>query len=172
MKRKLSFDKLIDTYLDHPIVLDCVLVSVIISANYLFPIIPFTMPQKDNQINIISNLIGTTVSLAGFILAALTIIVTFKSSLKVKGFQDSNTALEYLFSTDHYPKIVGAFRKSITELVIIFVLLYSVWFSCENLSKVFLSNFILGAFMGTITSVGRSLLVLFKIFSLDFTRKE
>ena len=128
--------------------------------------------DKAQQLNVLSNLIGTTVSLAGFILAALTIIVTFKSNLKVKGFEDSNNALEYFFSTNNYKNIVEVFKKSITELVIIFIVLYLIWLSSTNLSCNVLGNFLLGSVIGTITSIVRALYVLFNILNFQFLERR
>lgn len=167
-----KIDDVLDSYFNSPIFWDCVVIAVVILANTYAPFIPFKTLDKGQQMNLLSNLISTTVSLAGFILAALTIIVTFKSSLKAKGFEDSGNALEYFFSTSHYRSIVEVFRKAITELVIIFVVLYFVWLSSENIRVGILWNFLLGSMIATVTSILRSLYILFNILGLQFLEKK
>ena len=167
-----KLDDVIDGYFASPVFFDLAIIAVTILINRLFPIIPFMLLDKAQQLNVLSNLIGTTVSLAGFILAALTIIVTFKSNLKVKGFEDSNNALEYFFSTNNYKNIVEVFKKSITELVIIFIVLYLIWLSSTNLSCNVLGNFLLGSVIGTITSIVRALYVLFNILNFQFLERR
>jgi glycerol uptake facilitator-like aquaporin len=123
-------------------------------------------PTKETLLNIISNLIGTCVSLAGFILAALTIIVTFKSNLKVKGIEHSDNALELIFSSQHYDNIVKVYRDAILEFVILSILLYFVWAFSDFLNDSLTFATMIGIEMASFTIL-RSLFILFKILKLE-----
>jgi hypothetical protein len=171
MKNK-KINLLIDIYLNYAISIDFIIVCFIFITNKYFPVFPFRFIDKEQVLGYQSSLIGTAVSLAGFILAALTIIVTFKSSIKAKGYDDADDALEFFFSTDHYRSIVNVFKKSIAELVIIFLSLYFSWLTTENLSISTLNNIVISATLTMTLSVGRALLILYDILSLQFLKKK
>ena len=121
-----TIDKIIDKYLACPILCDFILASIVWLMTKNFSFFEFKLIDKTNQINILPYIISADVSLAGFILAALTIIVTFKSNLKAKGIEDSNDALEMIFSSKHYESIVTVFKKSLIEFIICFVFIFIV----------------------------------------------
>lgn len=115
------FDKIIDKYFAYPLLIDLVVVIVVWICSKYFYLFDFQLINKENQVNILSNLIETNVSLAGFILAVLTIIVSFKANLKAKGLKDADNALELIFSSKHYYKIVSVFKMALLEFIFCFV---------------------------------------------------
>lgn len=115
--------KIFDFYFKMPVVIDIMITASIWYISKYKPIFTVKLTDKTNQLNILSNLIGTNVSLAGFILAALTIIVTFKSNLKAKGIEDSDNALELILSSKQYDKIVSVFKNALLEFVMCFIVL-------------------------------------------------
>lgn len=122
---------------------------------------------KEAQLGILSNIISTDVSLAGFILAALTIIVTFKSNIKVKSMDDASDSLELIFSSKHYPKIKRVFKLAIVEFCVLFVFLYCVWLLNENIELLDLSIVNVCALITSALIVLRTLAVLFYVIDLD-----
>ena len=94
-------NKTLDFYLKFPLFSDGILVFILYVLHNKVSFFEFTLTDKNNQLNILSNLIGTSVSLSGFILAALTIIVTFKSNIKAKKIEESDNPLEMIFSSIH-----------------------------------------------------------------------
>jgi len=164
METKSNF---IDFYLKHPIWLDSLLVIVLFFTNYFVPKV-FTIKYGiDTQLNILSSLIGTSVSLAGFILAALTIIVAFKSNIASKIAQEASNPLELLFSTSNYSKVVKVFKDAIIELTVVFIGLYVIWVMLENFSSsTLLNSNIYGALL-IFLAVLRTLFVLFLVLDLD-----
>jgi len=162
-----AFDRLIDTYFSHPILFDIVLAAIIwISSNYC-SIIEFKLTNRTNQINILPYIISTDVSLAGFILAALTIIVTFKSNLRAKGIEDSENALEMIFSSKHYESIIKVFKKSLIEFVMCFIILFFVWVSSDNLTIQIINRIVISGVFLTSLAIIRSLYILFVVLDLD-----
>lgn len=160
-------NSLIDKYLASPILCDAIIAGLVWVASKHFALVNFALTDKSNQINLMTNLIGADVSLAGFILAALTIIVTFKSNVQSKGMNDAMNALELIFSSKHYYRIVQVFKKSLIEFVMCFILLFCAWLSTDNflIETVYRIN-VTGIILTTL-SISRSLFVLFMILDLE-----
>lgn len=165
-------DKIIDYYLQNPLRCDFVIVCTLITCNLLIPsFIKFTY-DKSSQITILSNLISTSVSLAGFILAALTIVVSFRSNIACKNSDEAKNPLELLFSTDHYKKIINIFKAAIIELTLVFTSLFTLWIIAENFdSELLLQANIYG---GSIIffSLFRTLFTLFLVLKMDKNNGE
>lgn len=164
---KKALNKLGDFYFKIPILCDFVLILIlwVLSLYVSCPLIKVL--DKEALLNYLSNLVATSVTLAGFIIAALTILVTVKSSLKARGFEDAENALEYIFSTKHYECIIKVFIRSIIELVLILIALYVVWLVSENIQENNLYRILIFSTFGVLTSLLRSLFVLFKVLSLE-----
>lgn len=162
-----KIDHIIDKYLAHPISFDIVIVAIIWYASNNFSIFDFILTDKTNQINIIPYIISADVSLAGFILAALTIIVTFKSNIQSKGMNDATNALELIFSSKHYSKIVQVFRKSLIELVLCFIFLFCAWLSMDNLSILTINRINVTGIIITTLAISRSLFILFMVLDME-----
>src|SRR5690554_4041403 len=187
--------KILNTYIKRPLLWDIIITSLIC---YLFSLVVSKFDVKiqvDMELvkSIISDLIGTSISLAGFVLASLTIIVTFKNNVSQKkkttcNFKekdqdqtnnnsnknidsDDESGLELLFSSKHYGRIVGVF----TWAVFIFLLLFLVL----SLSKLFISQvpiskalyFCIIPICLTTLTIFRSILVLYRIIRLQLDKK-
>ena len=128
--------------------------------------------SRDTLLDIIPSTIGTCVSLAGFILAALTIIVSFKSSIETRGMADAQNALQMIFSSKHYPLIVMVFKKAIYELVIVFVVLYIAWLFETELRTTPVLIVACSSIMLLCLTTFRSMLFLFRIINLEKFKNE
>ena len=128
--------------------------------------ISFTFLDTATQMNLLSSVIGTCVSLSGFILAALTIIVTFKSNIKAKRMEEASDALELIFSSKHYPAIINVFKSAITEYCLLFLTLYFVWAGASNMNVETLNKVNISGIIVTSLVLFRSLLTLFKVIEL------
>jgi inner membrane protein involved in colicin E2 resistance len=105
--------------------------------------------------------------LAGFILAALTIIVSFRSNIACKKAEDANTPLELIFSTDNYHKIINVFKSAIIELTIAFLALYIVWVISENLKPEHILQANVYGGLLIFLSLSRTLFILFLVLKMD-----
>ncbi|WP_316795327.1 hypothetical protein [Pedobacter agri] len=115
--------------------------------------------------------IDTSISLAGFILAVLTIIVTFKANVGYKKIEHTETSLELLFNSDVYFTIVNLLKWTILELVINACLLYYFRiFTNYFLPEVNLSVLVLTFFL-IFGAIFRSLYVMFIVVNLDAKKK-
>lgn len=157
---------ILDIYYRWPLYFDGIIVGIAMFINIRFNLI-MVIVDRLRMSEIISDMIDTSVSLAGFILAALTIIVTFKSNIKSKGIDDSTNAFEMIFSSTHYKNIVTAFKHSIVELTILFISLYVVSLIVDNLKLNILFQVVVSGIIIISLSIFRSLLLLFKILSIE-----
>lgn len=115
-------NRLLDYYLDYPKFWDCVVIGLVVALlHWKASLLPLAVSDLSSLQN---GLIGTAVSLAGFIIAALTIIVTFRANIAVKKMDDSANGMELLFNSRNYSKVVSVFKGAIIELVIGFVVVY------------------------------------------------
>lgn len=159
--------RLFDFYLRNPLFIDSIIIFCIWIGLDNFNLTFLKLAERQNQLNIFPYLISTDVSLAGFILAALTIIVTFKSNLKAKGIEEAENALELIFSTKHYESIVRVFKKSMIEFTFCFIFIFIVWTSSENYPLFILFKINLIGILVTSVALIRSLAILFIILNIS-----
>ena len=159
--------KVLDYYLKLPVLFDIIIAVIVWLTSKHAPVFFIPISERDGQLNIISNLIGTNVSLAGFVLAALTIIVTFKSNLKAKGVEESENALELILSSRHYFNIVSVFKGALIEFVICFTLLYTAWINIDGLSLQTVYRINISGIIITTLAIVRSLTMLFMIIGAE-----
>ena len=190
--------KILNTYIKRPLLWDIIITSLIC---YLFSLIVsiFDLNIKvdmDLIKSIISDLISTSISLAGFVLASLTIIVTFKNNIshkketaikpeckyvedqkpvveknKVIDQDDKQSGIELLFSSKHYGRIVGVFTWAVFIFLLLFLLL--------SFIKLFISEapistalyFCIVPICLTTLTIFRSILVLYRIIRLQLDKK-
>jgi hypothetical protein len=120
-----------------------------------------------------NSLASTAVSLAGFILTALTIIVTLRANLSYKGLEESSNGLELILNSWAYKKIVNIFKGAILELVLIALFLYATMLVSKQDSY---EPYILSVSFGTLLLIAltvlRCLYVLFNLVELEITARE
>lgn len=165
MKNKVS-NTIIDLYLNNSLTIDFVFVVLIWIVNSYFSAIEFKIGTSENNLSILSDIISASISLAGFILASLTIIVAIKSNLANKNPERAKNPLELFFSPGNYKKIIEIFQGSIIELTFTFITAYVFWISHENIMLYTLFKVNISLIFVVSISVLRSLLVLFKIINI------
>ncbi len=156
-----------DLYLRNPLFWDFLIVLVIIIFSSLFSVLPFVISDKLNQISAISYLIASCVSLAGFSLAALTVIVTVRANIRARNISEADNALDFILSSKHYPGIVQVFKNSIVEFIIIFISLFCFWGISDSLSAIGLNRVFVGGLVATTLNVSRSMHILFSVLDLE-----
>ena len=173
MKKVKSYP-LIDFFLDSPLLFDSIMLPLLWVLSLYIPdlLMKLNLPaikvfDKNTALTYMAYITSANVTLTGFIIAALTILITVKSSLKARGFTDAANAMEYIFSTDHYFNIVTVFVKSIVELFALFILLYGVWLLSGNISDKCFYRILILATIGIITAVFRVLFTLFSVLNLE-----
>ncbi|PVW13165.1 hypothetical protein [Marixanthomonas spongiae] len=158
---------IVDKYLFYALFIDVAILLAIWLGNTHFSIFDFKPLNNETNIKILSNLIGASISLAGFVLASLTIIVAIRSNVKTKRPEEADTPLELFFSIGTYKTIVKVFKIAIIELVFCFIVSYIVWMASANITNygIFKVNVCL-IFLLTVSTM-RSLFVLFLLIARD-----
>lgn len=152
----------LDIYLFLPITFDLIIAGIVWYVGKCHPVFKVEIPKQETLGNMIGNLIGIDISLAGFILTALTIIVSLKSNVLSKS-EDLLSPMETLFSGAHYDLIVSTFKKAIIELSICSGLLYVAWLFDGTEMVDFWFRVVISAILCSALAVLRSLYVLFEI---------
>jgi hypothetical protein len=162
--------KAIDFYTKYALFFDFLIIGMLMYLVRRYQI-DFLLPKQRSEVeNLMSNVVSTIVSLTGFILTALTIIVSVKANIKIKSLEEAANGMELLLSTKNYKLIVFVFRNAIIELITWLAILYVGWWPLFNLSVFVISILIAGAICAIIFATVRTLAVLFEIIFLEFPR--
>ena len=178
---KKTFIKIADKYIRRPLLWDIIICSLMVALFY------FLLEYKkyytldvdlESLKSNLSDIISTSVSLAGFVLASLTIIVTFKDNIAQKQQEpnpDTNpnniiTGVELLFTSKHYKRIVGVFSWAAFILLFLFFIFSGIKMFTKILSiHIIFYSTIVGITLIALT-IFRSLLVLYQIIRLQINR--
>ena len=169
-------------YFRFAILLDYIFIALVtagimyLNNHYMFPL----KIDRVMLLNIISNLISTAVSMSGFILAAITIIVSFKANIdfkkvdgKIKDAEDVNNALDLLlFAPNIYKQIVAVFRAALIELTMCFIVLFGAWIVATCINDIRLLCIMVFGMVSIVFPIARSLFVLFSIIKYSQINKE
>ncbi|AWO02128.1 hypothetical protein DLD77_10700 [Chitinophaga alhagiae] len=164
--------KLLDNYFDRPLVYDFIFCILLVVGFFLKRNFLGLTCASGYFDNIFSNIISTMVSFAGFIITALTVIVTVKSSLKIRDISEAKNGLELLLTSRNYKKIVSVFKYAVIELILGLLLMYLVWIPYFLIPYyIFLLTISIGVFVIMIT-IFRTVYVFFNIIFLEFAVEE
>lgn len=175
---------LLDIFFISPIIFDLLFAIFIIAVSYFLKQHSLLKIDNDTKFDQIAFQIGTScITIAGFILTILTIVVTFKSieeskqkSKAVESEEEINKArnskIQLFFTSDLYFKTVKVLQQSVSVLVLLFaILILTVIFdkSISNDNKFFLN---IGCLSITILIVLRCILTLKLIIRLQIGNKS
>jgi len=104
--------------------------------------------------------------MAGFMLAALTIMITFRANIKIREPEKAKNSLELILGT-HYTAIVSTFKVAIFELVFAGAAAYFVLLNAKFVGEFWLYQTNVVLLYAAIASVTRSFIVLSKVLDLD-----
>lgn len=169
--------KILDKYIKYPLLYDLIIVSIFILVKHILSnknIISINIPLETLK-SVVSDIISTTISLAGFILASLTIIVTFKDNINHKEIYNKIeakidlTGMELLFTSKHYKRIVGVFSWACIIFLAIFFLISIVKLFLDKIDDDFILDLIILSFVTLSATIFRCLLILHKIIKIQIS---
>lgn len=166
--------KILDFYIKRPIVCDLILSFLILFVSYCLcnKYSICVKINRDTLGNLLNELVSSSVSIGGFIIAALTIIITLKDNLKAKEASYPISALEVLFHSKHYKRIVNVFYSAALVFVVTFFYFSIIEIIWDNLcDKNALYLIFIGLFL-TVMSVLRCLIVLQKIIEIQMNERD
>jgi len=123
-------------------------------------------------------LIGASISLAGFVLASLTIIITFRDNINHKEIvrkiekKEKLDGIELIFCSRHYKRIVGVFSWACFIFLIIFASLSIIKLIAYSMDVQILLDFTIFALVLISLTIFRSLLILYNIIKLQVNQIE
>ncbi len=168
MKKSLiNYRKIVDYYLKYTLIIDFFIISIIWVINSNFHFFDFKYLTKEKHIDLITNILSVSISLAGFILACLTIISAIYSRTNNKTPKQAENPKELFFSSGIYNQIVDVFKNSIIELTLCFVIAFIIIFSAENLNNMILFKSLIILMYLLSASTIRSLFILFLLIKID-----
>ena len=131
MAKGKKLTKVLDAYIKKPLLWDNIFIALLAITYFLtrrWGFCNFVAPA-DNMQSLLHELVSSSVSIGGFVIAALTIVITFKENLKAKEAigpaqqpASPTSGLDLLFKSHHYKGIVNVFYWS--ALIFIFSFLY------------------------------------------------
>lgn len=159
--------KTLDFYINNALFFDSLIIIILWATNSYMSVFDFEIADKSNNLNIVSDTISASISLAGFILASLTVIASIRSNITNRQPDATRNPLELFFSDANYSRIIQVFKDAIIELVLVFIISYSIWISQENFVNYTILKWIISAVIIIFLSVSRTLLILFTIIKID-----
>jgi len=161
---------ILDKYFKSPLFWDYFLSIILIFICYeLINKHIILLPKTDEIISITTDITNISLTISGFILTLLTVLITFKTSNNVKKIElDSDKPLfELFFASGLYFETTKHLKNCIKSLILVSVLGFSFKIFLSNSSKVYLYYFnILGLLIIALT-LYRCLLILTKIVELQ-----
>lgn len=136
---------MIEAYYKRPILFDYIASSVIIGGivalNYYSL---FNLPDADKSIDFASDVAAIGLTVSGFILTLITILITFKSGqlLSEEGLTNGSSPFKIFLASSLYNKSVSILKYGVLSLVIVSFFLYALklFLSPRYLEYVFYSN--------------------------------
>ncbi|TCN61068.1 hypothetical protein D0809_04090 [Flavobacterium circumlabens] len=166
---------ILDRYFKRPLIWDffmALLLSVIgfilVYKNIIF------RPQADDSIAIITDITNISLTMSGFILTLLTVLITFKGSSKITKVEvDSKEPLfDLFFVTGLYHETVRHLKNCIKSLIIVAIIGFTIKiFSPESL-KTNIFYFNIFGFTVIMLTITRCLLILGKVMDLQKENDE
>lgn len=158
---------MLDKYFTRPLLWDYIAALIIIAASVILNYKGcLTIPKEEYVNSTTSDLTTIALTLAGFILTLLTVLITFKSTAKKKNeVNEDDSVFELFFATDLYFQTVKHLKNCIKSLIFICLCGYIIKLGVQKYHYLFFFNF-LGIAIIVLTLL-RSLLILTKIVDLQ-----
>ena len=161
---------MIDKYFKMPIFWDYFL-GILISGTIIFLVrkAGFQIPKDETVLSIVSDLSTVALTLSGFILTLLTVLISFKSTAKSKKDIDfgSDTLYEIFFATDLYFETVRHLKNAIISLTFTAILGYSLKLTLNSKYYIVIFAFNLFSLIIIFLTLLRCLLILSKIIKMQ-----
>lgn len=163
---------MLDIYFRRPLVWDYCLAMVLTSLiKFLICKRVLDTPKSDNTFTVTSDLSTISLTLAGFILTFLTILISYKSTIKQKNpverHEETESSYDLFFSSKLYFVTVKHLKNGIKSLVIISIIGYflKLTLPIQDQEKLFLFSVFSITIIGL--TIWRCILILSQIIKLQ-----
>jgi hypothetical protein len=166
---------MIDFYFRRPLLWDFILGSVLSGLlTYIFCQNQLLIPDRDKLNGIVSDLSTISLTLAGFVLTLLTVLISYKSSFEDdKGAEGPKNTFQYFFATSFYFQTVRHLKEAILSLTVIALLGYILKLTIPDVKNFVLFGFDIFGVCTVFFTLWRCLTILSKIIKLqeEYQRK-
>lgn len=132
----------VDFYIESSIIFDLLLgFGIVISLSFFNEEYICFGNEKINSI--LDRINNHSMTLTGFILACLTIIISIKASVKRGKVTDNSSNIEILFNSKHYKVIVSVFYKAMFMYGVIHILSHMMILYNQVIAFDFLTNYVI-----------------------------
>lgn len=163
-------NRLIDFYFKRPLIFDYLIgLLVVIILKISIDKKPDLLPDYEQLIETISDLANISLTSAGFILTLLTLIITFKSSnkLKIEDASTKNSRFEIFFASKLYFETTKHLKNCIKSLLVISLFGYLFKLMVDEKLKIFLFLYSVLSLTVLLMTLWRCLLILSAILRLQ-----
>ena len=147
--------KVRDHYLNYPISYDLLLSVMVLSINIFLKKINFIFIQyNENGLkDLLNELVSSSMSLGGFVLAAMAIIASVKEgTAKIKENEIAETGKDFFYNSSAYPMLLKSFVQSCLLYGAIFLYFSVVRSAADNIETTTLFNLVyFGLFVSLLT---------------------
>jgi hypothetical protein len=169
-------NKILDKYIKHPVAWDSVFTAVVILGLYFYQLkfhkINFAAQNLESLVN---QMISSSIGIAGFLITALTIILTFKDNLKSRDSEKDGSSedkqvqsgIELLFHSKHYKRIVTVFFVASIIMVLTFIYYCFIEMCISTFDVHTLIYLVITPLLFLILALSRCLMILFRIIMLQ-----
>lgn len=113
---------LLDNYLKRPILYDILMSLLLLCFNFqISKVKPIIKYNKDGLSDLLNELISTSMSLGGFVLASMAIIASMKDNTNTQRNNEATNGREFFFNSSAYNLLIKSFSWSCIFYVIIFL---------------------------------------------------
>lgn len=161
---------MIDNYFKRPVFWDYLLgISITGIIMFIFNRVGFHIPKDETILSIISDLSTVALTLSGFILTLLTVLISFKSTAKSKKDIkfEADSLYEIFYSTSLYFETVRHLKNGIISLTFVAIIGYTLKLTINTCYYSFLFSFNLLSLIIIFLTLWRCLLILSKIIKIQ-----
>lgn len=161
---------MIDKYFRRPLFWDYLLTTIIVGIVVLLKFKGFIKPPKEEYVfSIISDLSTVSLTMVGFILTLVTVLISFKSSIKIPKISSTEKAslFDVFFSSDLYFQTIRHLKNGIKSLTIIALIGYFLKLTIGQINYQYLFFFCFVGMTIILMTIGRSLLILSSIIKIQ-----
>jgi len=160
----------LDNYFKRPLLYDYLAgILLVVITEIIQCKLSFQLPKSDKNLSLISDLSAISLTLAGFILTFLTVIVTFKTAAKKTEKPDNSdvTLFDLFFNTHLYYDTTRLLKGAIKSLVLMSVLGLILKMVLDDKYQNFIFYFNIFWVLVIFLTMWRNLLILTKIINLQ-----
>ncbi|PYF70579.1 hypothetical protein B0O44_1085 [Pedobacter nutrimenti] len=160
----------LDRYFKKPLLYDYLIAIIFCMIVYKFyheQIL--VLPKSEAIMSMASDLTTISLTLAGFILTLLTVLITFKSGSRVtrENYTEDDPLFDIFFASEMYFKTVSLLKNCVKSLIFITVLGYSLKILLPEQHYICIYFFNIVGLIIIVLTLWRSLLILTKIINLQ-----